>query len=88
MPPQFRISGPVAARLLGRWFPADETLLPSADLSRGLAEYCSNVGIVGGAVYDALVALTAAEGDATLVTADERAANTYRRLGVAFELAT
>jgi predicted nucleic acid-binding protein len=39
---------------------------------------------IGGAVYDALVALTAKRAGATLVTADRRAASIYELVGVSF----
>ncbi len=51
--------------------PAVATILP-----RLLAP----LGISGGAVYDALVALAAREAGATLVTRDRRAASTYAAL--------
>ena len=41
-------------------------------------------GVFGGASYDALVALEAAEHGHTLLTLDDRAVTIYRRLGVAF----
>src|SRR5262245_31449035 len=40
------------------------------------------VGIVGGAVYDGLIAMTAGAHQATLVTLDRRANATYRRCGL------
>lgn len=43
-------------------------------------------GLVGGAVYDALVAATALEAGATLVSTDRRAAATYAVIGVPCEL--
>jgi predicted nucleic acid-binding protein len=43
-------------------------------------------GITGGAVYDALVAATAAEHDAELLSCDRRAAATYERFGIRFEM--
>ena len=46
----------------------------------------ASLGIFGGATYDALIALTVAERDATLLTLDQRAVTTYRRCGVNFEL--
>jgi predicted nucleic acid-binding protein len=42
--------------------------------------------IVGGAVYDALVAATAREAGAELLTLDARALRTYQLLGVRFQL--
>ena len=86
MPPPHRLAPAVVVQLLGRWFPREATLAPSADLSRVAVERCSEHDISGGAVYDAVVALTAAEAGAVVVTRDRRAAATYGRLGVAFEL--
>jgi len=43
-------------------------------------------GIQGGAVHDALVAATAGHLGATLVTCDQRAANTYDRYRIRTEL--
>jgi predicted nucleic acid-binding protein len=46
----------------------------------------SELGIVGGATYDALIALTAAGFGVHLVSLDRRAESVYRRCGVSFEL--
>lgn len=86
MPPPHRLEAPIVAELLQSWFPADETLVPSAVLSRDLVQRCSERGIDGGAVYDALVGLSAAEASLVLVTRDLRAPRTYRLLGVRFDL--
>jgi predicted nucleic acid-binding protein len=43
-------------------------------------------GIAGGAVYDALIGLTALESGAVLITRDRRAVPTFSMLGVEFEL--
>jgi len=42
--------------------------------------------ISGGAIYDALIAVGAREGRATLVSLDRRAATTYRRCHAEYEL--
>jgi len=39
-------------------------------------------GILGGQAYDALIALTAAEHEATLLSLDQRAAVTYESVGI------
>jgi hypothetical protein len=87
MPPPYRLLPATAADLLARWFPPKGILVPSSRLSRTVVERCREGGIAGGAVYDALVGLTAAEFEVTLLTRDERAAHTYGRLDIAFELA-
>jgi predicted nucleic acid-binding protein len=53
---------------------------------RALTARLVELGIDGGSVYDALVALTAASAGATLVSCDRRAATTYERCGVAVRL--
>ena len=45
----------------------------------------AQAGIAGGAAYDALVAATARQTGATLLTLDQRARPTYDRLGVSVE---
>jgi hypothetical protein len=86
MPPPHRLAGDVVVGLLDRWFPAQRTLVPSRELGARIVERCSAAGIEGGAVYDALVALTAAEATRTLVTLDLRAVRTYRQLAIDFQL--
>lgn len=44
------------------------------------------LGITGGAAYDALIATTAAAAGATLLSCDTRAAATYQRCGVEVQL--
>ncbi len=87
LPPPHRLDPEVVAGLLESRFPAERTLVPSPLLSLDIVERCCSAGVDGGSVYDALVALTAAEAGARLMTRDARAARIYRRLGVAFELA-
>jgi predicted nucleic acid-binding protein len=60
--------------------------LPSKRLTHAVVARCSERQIFGGAVYDALVGLTAAEAGATLLTRDKRAARAYERLAVVYEL--
>jgi predicted nucleic acid-binding protein len=52
------------------------------DLVRKLAA----LGITGGASYDALIATTALQADATLLTCDRRAVDTYQRCGARISL--
>jgi hypothetical protein len=86
MPPPYRLSPDVIADALARRFPSREVLVPSAALSRSAVDRCRSHGVTGGAVYDAIVALTAAEAKAVLLTRNARAARTYARLGVEFTL--
>ncbi|MDQ3644180.1 MAG: PIN domain-containing protein [Actinomycetota bacterium] len=66
-----RVTPADAARLLTQRF--TEPLLLGPDLTARLPEVLSNFGVYGGAVYDALVGLAAAEHDADLLTRDSRA---------------
>lgn len=86
LPPPHRLSAGDVAELVSAWFPPSETLAPSPRLTRGIVERCAALGLSGGALYDALVGLTAAEAGETLVTSNDRAARTYEALEVAFEL--
>jgi predicted nucleic acid-binding protein len=86
MPPPHRLAPVVVSGLLERWFPARRTISPSRRISLGIVKRCSESGIDGGAVYDALVGLTAAEAGHPLITRDVRAARTYRRLGIDVEV--
>ncbi|MBM7517410.1 PIN domain-containing protein [Nocardioides nitrophenolicus] len=47
---------------------------------------CAAADVVGGAVYDGLVGLTARHHDVTLITRDRRARETYAALGVRYRL--
>ncbi len=55
---------------------------PGAEEHRALLRLLAKNGRIGGAVYDALVALTARLAGATLVTADRRATSLYALVGV------
>lgn len=50
--------------------------------TRKLPDTLSRLGIAGGAVYDALVALAAKEHGVSLATRDSRARGTYDAVGV------
>jgi predicted nucleic acid-binding protein len=84
LPPPNRRTAAAVARLLAHDFPGSRFL--SAEGTRLLHGRLAALGIAGGAVYDALVAATAAEHAITLATRDRRAAETYRALDVDFEL--
>ena len=51
-----------------------------------LLELAAAERITGGAVYDALVAATAREVGATLISLDERAVATYQRMSVDYRI--
>lgn len=79
LPGDLRLSGSDAVRLLAARF--DPPLILSAKTGRRLPALLAEAGIVGGAVYDALVALAALEHGADLATRDARARDTYERVG-------
>ncbi|MGI8524102.1 MAG: type II toxin-antitoxin system VapC family toxin [Nocardioides sp.] len=80
LPGDLRLSPADAARLLGSRF--EEPVLPDDQTSRTLPETLAGLGIAGGAVYDALVALAARDRGCVLATRDARARATYDRVGV------
>jgi predicted nucleic acid-binding protein len=84
LPPPNRRTPAAVARLLAHNFPGSRFL--SADGARALLARLASLGIAGGAVYDALVAATAAEHAIPIATRDRRAAEIYRALDVDFEL--
>ncbi len=57
-------------------------MLLSPKVAARLPDVLSELGIAGGAVYDALVALAAREHNADLATRDARAKSTYDIVGV------
>ena len=83
LPAGLRRSPADALRVLARNFPASGFLgeAEAADLGGELAQ----LGISGGAVYDALVAAAARQHGLPLVSADARARPVYDTLGVATE---
>ena len=86
LPPPHRLSPDLAASLLVPRFSGAKILVPPKRVHADMLARLSVAGIGGGATYDALVALTAASQDALLLSRDARAAATYRRLGISFEL--
>lgn len=84
LPPPARRTAPAVGRLLTASFPHSRFLSPegAANLVRRLAD----LGLAGGAVYDALVGAAAEEHDLTLLTRDRRALATYREIGVRVEV--
>ena len=81
LPPPHRAAPLIVQEFLRARFPQPFLRLSEKAYRRfvlGLAD----LGIAGGAAYDALVAATAAGFDAELVTCDQRAASVYERYGV------
>ena len=86
LPAPHRVSGVLAGRLLGARFAAGDVLVTPPALQRSLVGRLADLGIEGGAVYDALVGLTAHHHNETLITRDARAARTYDLLDISYDL--
>lgn len=84
LPPPARRTPAAVARLLAAGFPHSKFL--GAKAAAGLLGNLSELGIAGGAVYDALVGAAANEHGLPLATRDQRALDTYRALDVRVEL--
>ncbi len=80
LPGDARLAPADAARLLGARFSAP--LVLGSRRARTLPDTLSRLGVAGGAVYDALVALAAREHGLALATRDARARGTYDAVGV------
>lgn len=80
LPGDARLTPQDAASLLAARF--SSPLVLGTAQSAQLPETLSRLGIAGGAVYDALVALAAKENGAPLATRDARARGTYDAVGV------
>jgi toxin FitB len=79
LPGDLRLAPADAARLIAERF-ADPLIL-GPKVAKRLPDVLSGLGIAGGAVYDALIALAALEHDASLATRDVRAKATYELVG-------
>lgn len=79
LPGDLRLAPADAARLLDERFA--RRLLLGAGTAAHLPAVLSRLGVAGGAVYDALVALAAVEHEIELATRDARAKATYETVG-------
>jgi len=84
MPGALAVDGPTAAEVLARTFP--QVLWMDAGQAAALLARCGPLGIVGGAVYDALVGEAARTAGCRLLTRDQRARRTYELIGVDHEV--
>lgn len=85
LPYPHRAPGSLVAEFLAAQFP-EAPLGPSPGLWASALGVFREAGIRGGAVYDGLVGLVAAENDLELLSLDRRAGPTYRACGVAYRL--
>lgn len=86
LPGPGRLAARTARELLAAWFPPAHVIPPPTDAIAGFVERMAASQVVGGASYDALIALTAAAHGQELRTRDRRAERTYQRLGVTYRL--
>lgn len=87
LPDPFRADPVIVAEFLRRQFGTRRLVLPSR-LHASLPTRLATLGVAGGAVYDALIALTAHAAQAEICSLDRRARATYDRCGVASRLLT
>jgi predicted nucleic acid-binding protein len=85
LPPPHRAPAPLVAEFLLERFPQPPLALPGRVYLSSLLS-AAEAGITGGGIYDALIAATAVHARARLLTRDRRAAPTYERLGVRYEI--
>ncbi len=85
LPAPHRAPAALVAAFLAERFGAPPLVLPARAHVR-LIELAAAAGITGGAIHDALIAATARHARAKLLTRDRRAAATYARFDVDFEI--
>lgn len=85
LPPPHRARASLVRDFIATRFQRPFVTLEAEDY-RALMPRLVELGITGGAAYDAVVAATAAAAHATLISCDVRAAATYERLSVDFRL--
>jgi predicted nucleic acid-binding protein len=85
LPPPQRVPAAVAREYLNGAFTFPPLVLAPASYA-ALLDLVATEGIAGGAVYDAIVAATAVEVGAMLLTRDRRAVAIYRLLGTSHRL--
>ena len=85
LPRPLQLDAAQAALILDARLP-DELAALSRDAYASAPTRLARAGVIGGATYDGVIALTALEHDVELLSRDRRAARTYRALGVRFDL--
>lgn len=85
LPGERRVSAPDARQFLRRAF-AGPPIALSPEALDDFLDLAARHDIVGGRIYDAVIAATAAQAGAALLTCDHRAIPTYALLGVQYQL--
>jgi len=84
LPGDIRVAPADAVRLIDANF--DPPLVLDEQTAASVPQMLAARGIAGGAAYDALVALAAAQHRVPLATRDSRARDTYRMIGVELQI--
>ncbi len=84
MPEGQRVAATVVLDVLEHDFPTPWIVL-DPEHQRACLRRAIDAGLYGGALYDALIAATAVENDAILLSADRRASATYEAMGARVE---
>ena len=84
LPPPHRVNPSIAHAFITERFPEPFLTLSETGYQELLVTVAAGQ-IIGGPAYDALIAFTAAEHQATLLSLDQRAAATYQTIGAAVE---
>ena len=85
LPPPFRLSPRDSLTFLSSAF-RDETLTLSSDGHLRIMQILAERGVAGGAIYDCVIAETAREHGATLISLDRRAGERYSMVGAAHQI--
>lgn len=85
LPAPHRAPAGIVETFLTERFSADLLTLPAREV-RALVGAAAASGMIGGAIYDALIAATAKHAGATLLTRDRRALVAYERIGIRYEM--
>ena len=88
LPPPHRLDALGAAAIIDARLPSTRVTLGADGDDDSVLRRLARAQVSGGATYDGLIALTALEHDLELMSRDQRAARTYRALGVHFQLLT
>jgi hypothetical protein len=81
----YQVPGGSVLSYIAQFLAREPTWLSTSAYRDALAEL-ERGGIQGGAIYDGLIALAARGAGTRLISLDRRAAATYERVGVDFEL--
>lgn len=85
LPAPHRAGAAIVAEFLAERFALPPLVLPGG-AHTALVAAAAKSQLIGGAVYDALIAATAKHAGAVLHTRDRRAVPTYERIGVRYEM--